>query len=439
MTRFLTVAFIGALTLVALELSAQSESGTVFQEGNLDKLTAEFKAATQTWYPTLKAYARYLLLLLFVIGLSWNAIQTLLKNEDWLGFTRLAFIQIFTIGFYLVAIDNIDGWSAALVDTFRQIATDILPPNNPLMVNGELKLTPSTVVGMGKDLWDALMDIDVGWRPHWDVLFAAAGLVTAILFAGIAAYLTLLLIEGLVIIAGGVVFLGFAGTDWTIDTAKNYLRFCLSFAVKMFAVYLIMAVGITILQTSVFDPLNGAQLASVTPSQYGDILMEAVFYACTVPLIILVLSFGVPAVFQQIVGGIGSASNFALNSVLTTTLMTAASVGQQALKQAGVFGVGAGLLGHGAHSAGMGNVGKLLGTPSFTDQARAYWGGASDAAGAGMKAGFSEAWSGAKDKMSGPAMNQGSFVNGIASHFHPETFGPKSPSGAGGSASAAGG
>ena len=436
MTRFLTIALVGALALISFDIVAQSSDGTVFQEGNLDKLTAEFEAATQTWYPTLKEYARYLLLLLAVIGLAWNAIQTLLKNEDWLGFTRLAFIQMFTIGFYLVAIDNIDGWSAALVDTFRQIATDILPPNNPLMVNGKLELTPSTVVGMGKDLWDALMDIDVGWRPHWDILFAAAGLVTAILFAGIAAYLTLLLIEGLVIIAGGVVFLGFAGTDWTIDTAKNYLRYCLSFAVKMFAVYLIMAIGITILQTAVFDPLNGAQAASVTPSQYGDILMEAIFYACTVPLIILVLSFGVPAVFQQIVGGIGSASNFALNSVLTTTLMTASSVGQQALKQAGTFGLGTAMLADGANMAGVREASKL-GSASFGEKAGAYWDGASSAAGAGVKAGFSGAWSGAKDNMSGPAMNQGSFVNGIASHFYPETFGPQAPAGAGGSATGA--
>ena len=325
--------FVCIVALSAIEVSAQSSSGSVFEEGLLDTITDEFEFATQTWYPKLKEYARYLLLLLFAIGLFWNATQALLKNEDFHGFIRLTFIQFFTIGFYLVAIDNIDVWSAALVDTFREIATDILPPNNPLVVNGQLELTPSTVVSMGFDIWQELMDIEVGWRPHWGVLLALAALVTAILFAGMAAYLTLLLLEGLIVIAGGVVFLGFAGTDWTIDTAKNYLRYCLSFAVKMFAVYLIMAIGITTLQTNVFDPIHDAQAAAVSASEYGDILMKAVFFAICVPLVILVLSFGVPAVFQQIVGGIGSASNFALNSVLTTTLMTAASVGQQGLQR----------------------------------------------------------------------------------------------------------
>ena len=435
MKRLATFALLSAIAIVALDASAQSSGGSVFQEGLLDTVTDEFKAATQTWYPTLKEYSRYLLLLLAAIGISWNAIQALLKNEDMIGFTRLTFIQIFTIGFYLVAIDNIDVWSAALVDTFREIATDILPSNNPLMVNGQLELTPSTIVSMGFDIWQELVDIDVGYRPHWAILFALAGLVTAILFAGMAAYLTLLLIEGLIVVAGGVIFLGFAGTDWTIDTAKNYLRYCLSFAVKMFAVYLIMAIGITILQTNVFDPLDGAQGAAVKPSEYGDILMQAVFFAVTVPFVILVLSYGVPAVFQQIVGGIGSASSFALNSVLTTTLMTASSVAQQGLQQGHAAGVAGTMLTAGAHDTGMGKVEAMLGQGSFREKAGAYFSGVGQGAKDGVKAGFSGAWSGAKDTMSAPAMNQGSFVNGIAKHFNPETFGPQVATDAGGSVS----
>ena len=279
---------------------------------------------------------------------------------------------------------------------------------------------------MGFDIWQELMDIEVGWRPHWGVLLALAALVTAILFAGMAAYLTLLLLGGLIVIAGGVVFLGFAGTDWTIDTAKNYLRYCLSFAVKMFAVYLIMAIGITTLQTNVFDPIHDAQAAAVSASEYGDILMKAVFFAICVPLVILVLSFGVPAVFQQIVGGIGSASNFALNSVLTTTLMTAASVGQQGLQKMNSAGVATTMLGGSAHSAGMQKVEGLLGQGSFGEKAGSYFSGAGSGAWAGMKSGFREMGSGISDKMSAPAMNQGSFVNGIASHFNPEKFGPQS-------------
>ena len=307
------------------------------------------------------------------------------------------------------------------------------------MVNGQLELTPSTVVSMGKDIWDELGEIDVGYRPHWAFLFAAAGLVTAILFAGMAAFMTLLLIEGMVVICGGVIFLGFAGTDWTIDTAKNYLFYCLSFAVKMFAVYLIMAVGITILQTEVFDPLNEAQAASLTPSEYGDVLMETVFFAVCVPCVILILSFGVPAVFQQIAGGMGSASNFALNSVLTTTLMMAANLGQRAIsqgmRQAGHAGLGLSLLGHGAHQTGLGKAGSLGDGASLGSKVGAYFTGAGEGARAGVKAGFSGAWSGAKSAMSDPAMNQGSFLNGIASHFNPETFGPQATANTGGSVS----
>ena len=432
MKRLVAVTLLCSGALIAVDTSAQANE-TIFVEGLLDSVTAEFTAATQSWYPTLKDYARYLLLLLAALGLAWNAMQALLKKEDLMGFMRLTFIQLFTIGFYMLAIDNIDIWSAAVVNTFREIATDILPANNPLMVNGELELTPSSIISMGYDIWQELLGIDVGYRPHWAVLFALTGLVVAILFAGMAAYMTLLLLEGMLVIGGGIIFLGFAGTDWTIDIAKNYLMYILSFAVKMFAVYLIMAVGITLLQTTVFDPLADAQAASVTPSEYGDILMHAVFFAIAIPFILLVLSFGVPAIFQQIAGNMGSASNFALNSVLTTTLMTASSVGQQALGKMGVFGVGTGMLGMGAHGTGMSAVGALSDNASFGEKASAYFKGAGDGATSGMKAGFTEAWSGVKESMSAPARNEGSFVNGIANHFNPGAAGD-----AGGSASGSG-
>lgn len=439
MNRFRSFTIIGLALVATADLAAQSSSGSsVYQEGLLDSVTDQFGAATQTWYPTLKAYARYLLLLLAVLGLAWNAMQALLKKDDLMGFMRLMFIQLFTIGFYLVAIDNIDVWSAALVDTFREIATDILPSNNPLMVNGQLELSPSTIVSMGFDLWQELTSSTFSLSTKW-VFFILAGLVTAILFAGMAAYLTLLLLEGLIVIAGGVVFLGFAGTDWTISTAKNYLFYCLSFAVKMFAVYLIMAIGITILQTSVFDPIEAYKAASLPPALYEAVLTNALFFAITVPLTILILSYGVPAIFQQIAGGMGSASNFALNSVLTTTLMTAASVGQQGLQKAGVIGLGAGMLGEGAHSSGMANVKGLGEGASFGDKVGAYFTGARSGAKSGMEAGLGEAWSGMKETMSGPARNEGSFVHGIANHFHPESFAPKGAGDAGGSASGSGG
>ena len=436
MIRLGAFTLVGLASFATLEITAQSSSGnSVYHEGLLDVLTGQFEVATQTWYPTLKAYARYLLLMLAGLGLAWNAMQALLKKEDLMGFMRLTFIQLFTIGFYMVAIDNIDVWSAAIVNTFKEIATDILPPNNPLMVNGQLELSPSTIVSMGFDLWQELTSSTFSLSSRW-VFFIIAGLVTAILFAGMAAYLTLLLLEGLIVIAGGVVLLGFAGTDWTIHVAKNYLFYCLSFAVKMFAVYLIMAVGITILQGTVFDPVEMMKAAQLPPSTYENLMTRALFFAITVPLIILILSFGVPAIFQQITGGMGSASNFALNSVLTTTLMTAASVGMQALQKAGVFGLGAGMLGQGAHSAGSAAVKELGNGASFGEKAGAYFEGARGGAESGMQAGFGEAWSGMKETMTGPARNEGSFVHGIAKHFNPESFTPKE---AGGSARGSGG
>lgn len=102
-------------------------------------------------------------------------------------------------------------------------------------------------------------------------------------------------------------------------------------------------------------------------------------------------------------------------------------------------GLGMTMLGGSAHAAGMRNVDGILGEASFGEKAGSYFSGAGSGAWSGMKAGFSEMGSGFSDKMSAPAMNEGSFVNGIASHFNPEKFGPQNPGGAGGSARGAGG
>ena len=46
--------FVCIVALSAIEVSAQSSSGSVFEEGLLDTITDEFEFATQTWYPRFK-------------------------------------------------------------------------------------------------------------------------------------------------------------------------------------------------------------------------------------------------------------------------------------------------------------------------------------------------------------------------------------------------
>lgn len=424
--RYVQVTLLLIGMFLATQLVAQNAGGSViFQEGALDAISDEFESKAQTWYPTLKIYARNLLLMLAGVGVVWNAFQWALKRQDIQDFMRELVIIVLTIGFYLVAIDNVHVWSAALVDSFEQIAIDILPSSNPLMVNGDLQLSPSTVVSMGYDLWQEFRDIDSNWNIAMALMLTIAGVIATILFAGLAAYLLLLKVEGMVVIGAGVIFLGFAGTEWTIETAKNYLRYLLSFAVKLFAVWIIIAIGITLIEELVFRPLAEAKLAMLPQEVYDARLIDSAFFALVVPFVMLVLSFMIPAIFQQIVGGIGSHGNFALNSVLTTTLMTAASVGKSGMQKAGVAGLGGGALGLGMHQAGkaaQGALNPLTATPGANVDA--YVRGAMGAGGQGLKAGFAERAQGSWDSFKQPGLNQGSFVHGVGSHFFPDQFSP---------------
>ena len=418
------LALVAMLAFVASTADAQTQPA--YQEGYLDSVVDQFQRSTHTWEPKLQQYARNLLFLLAVIGLAWQGIQVALKRSDWNDVIREVVMLTMTVGFYLFVIENLGEISTALLDSFEAIATDLIDDESALLENGDIALSPSGVLGMGWEIFTTLTgSLGGNWitNPGQSIFIAAAGLITAILFAGIAAYIVLVKIEGFIVTAAGVIFLGFAGIEFTLDIAKNYLRYLLSFAVKLFAVYIIMATGLTILEVKVMgmlDILNQSALSGISRS---GLLTEVAFWALVVPLVILILSFMVPAVMVQIVGGMGSHSNFALNSVLTTTLMTASGVGQSAMKSAGGIGGIAG----GVNQAGMAAVGGLQsGNPM--SKVGAYMQGAGGAFGDAMQAGGRSAMNEAKTSFNDNVMNGNSFMRGVTGSLFP------GQTGAGGSA-----
>jgi len=67
-----------------------------------------------------------------------------------------------------------------------------------------------------------------------------------IAFAIIAAQLLVVWVESFIVIGAGVLFLGFAGSRWTKFFTERYLSCVASIGVKLFVLYLIMGVGMSI-------------------------------------------------------------------------------------------------------------------------------------------------------------------------------------------------
>ena len=406
---------------VSLGVNAQSPTLDLplAHEGILDNVVEDFTTATQGWEPYVQSTARSLLFSLAAISLAWLGIRSAMERKEFSDITQELVLFTVTIGFYLLCIENI-GWVVeAVLDLFLRTAGDLIADDSSLKVGGQLVLSPSTVINRGFSIWNTLstpptglMTLLSGEAMFYAVLCSAAGLVIAILFTGMAAFLVLVLVEGWTVISAGILFLGFAGTDFTIDIAKNYLRYILSFAAKLFAVFIIMAVGLTVLDELVMKNLRLLEVTQLPEHAYFALLRFVVFYSIAIPATMLILSFMVPAVLVQIVGGMGSHSNFALNSVLTTTLMSAAAAGKSVMDKANV-GAHAGA---GGVKAGMGAahaLGKANPDASVGDKLKAFTKTALGQTGAALKAGASSAM----------APKKGTALYGVQKHFNPASGG----------------
>ena len=117
--------------------------------------------------------------------------------------------------------------------------------------------------------------------------------LSLIAFALIAGQMVLALIESYIVVGGGVLMLGFAGSRWTIPFAERFLSYAVSVGTKLFVIYLIMGIGMSV------------------AVRWGDLLTEAAVrlspevYLQVVggSLIFLLLVWHVPAVAASILFG----------------------------------------------------------------------------------------------------------------------------------------
>ena len=419
-TRLLPLALLTFSLMLATDHVAQSSpTPQVIQEGALDTIVENFRTQTQTWASEIQKFAQNLLFSLMAISLLWIGLQAILKRQELQDIIQQFVMLVLTVSFYLIVMWNVGDWVPNIVSTFGQIAGSVIPDSAYLSSSSaspEFNLSASQVVGTGWDVFSAMRKVDI---PPLDIasriFLGFAGLVIVILFAGIAAYLMLVMIEGWVVVAGGLIFLGFAGSEFTLDIAKNYLKYILSFAVKLYAAFLIVAVGVQMIDAMVLKPLEGWVEFGRNTANWSVAMVfihQCVFFAIVIPLVILVLTFSIPAVFQQIAGGMGSHSNFAMNSVLTTTLMSAASVGRMGLGAA----MNSGQLLQGAGGQGLQAMKALGPNASPAKMAGAFGDGASQGMGGGLKAAAQHLTGKAGEAFSG---NEGSLQKAVHDHFSP--------------------
>ena len=95
------------------------------------------------------------------------------------------------------------------------------------------------------------------------------------------------------LLAGGVLFLGFGGMRATAQFAENYLAFLFYIGARLFVLYLLLGVGITIMQNQI-----ASMSPAMTPPQMGELLAMSVIFAA--------ITLRVPTSIASRVAGSGS-------------------------------------------------------------------------------------------------------------------------------------
>lgn len=226
--------------------------------GLLDQSVFLFTGQIEVWYNGFKSAAIDLLSILMVINIVWRTLSLGFRGNQ---FNDLLFEFVRTVvvfGFFLYLIETFSDWTKAILDGFIGLADlaysdwstygtasgmidnginafkDIMDKVEPFKTDGVLGTVANALI------WIFSMLVAIFF-----------GLVCLALWSFIGVNLAIQYVTFYFLTYGGVIFLAFAGTEWTRNTALNYLNAVLAAGVRYFATILVAAMSCKVFQAVV--------------------------------------------------------------------------------------------------------------------------------------------------------------------------------------------
>jgi len=257
----------------------------------LTDLVNQFLRATAAWYQALLPVAKSLFVTLAAIELTWSAAWWALEQDDLNPILVSLLRRLLTLGFFWAVLLKANVWVPAVIQGFVAAGKQAAEAAGANLQ----ELNPSTVLDQGiivsSSVWSGVNTS--GWlsAAAGALLAALVSLLIFLAFAVIAANLVIALVEMCIVIGGGVLLLGFAGSSWTLPFAERYLSLAVSTGVKLFLLYLIIGLG-TALAAS-WQPMIAA--AGGSAPEFFQVLAGALVYAF--------VAWNVPAYASGLLGG----------------------------------------------------------------------------------------------------------------------------------------
>ncbi|WP_371850225.1 P-type conjugative transfer protein TrbL, partial [Vibrio parahaemolyticus] len=232
--------------------------------------------------------------LLVIASFTWSAIKLWLHQKGLEHFIAELFERVMTVGFCWFLVVNASPLAWTVLNSMQEVASRLSGSDD--------KLSPSNIVELGLTLahrvWESSSGFDVGQF----VIIGLCGLIVLIVLALIAAQLTILLVGSYIILNGGVIVMGFLGSEWTRDHGMNYFTTVLGMSVQIFIMQLLVIIGNETFLSFINNPGAGSA------DYLMMVVMSVIYYALvnTVPAMASSLTTG-RFVFNT-AGAVGSAA-----------------------------------------------------------------------------------------------------------------------------------
>src|SRR3989441_1459890 len=207
----------------------------------LNDIVRDYESITTAWFTSLFPIAQAVFWTLVLIELIWSAVWWVVDREDGLGVVAALLRKILSVGFFYALLLNGRTWISAVIQGFSRAGSS---------ASAIADLSPSGVFDQGLALANRILNAVEGLGILEGVfpslVAALTALVVVVSFAIIAAQLLVALVESFIVIGAGILFIGFSGARWTKFFTERYLSYVASVGVKLFVLYLIMGVGMSI-------------------------------------------------------------------------------------------------------------------------------------------------------------------------------------------------
>lgn len=248
------------LPLLLLSLAAPSAYAG---NGVLDQIQGTFQQASTGWMSSSLNLSRPLFFGLAGLEFAWAAINYTLRKNDLGELLTSMTLKILGIAFFAMLLTEAPAWIPPIINSFTQ-AGQTVGGGGATSISGAVG--PSEILTQGIDTAAKVVSVAnsitgqqtasgvsilhpgnsiaaIGSSLLSSIFIGLSGLMIILGFLAIAIQLLITTIESYIVIGGGALMLGFAGSRWTLPFAEKYFGYAVSVGIKLFTIYLVAGFG----------------------------------------------------------------------------------------------------------------------------------------------------------------------------------------------------